>query len=76
LSVEEGVTSIETYGCCYVAIDVQLLLSLLDGEGQKTSSDNKLLRIIIMGSLLLPIKALSARGACLQLQSLNNLFED
>jgi hypothetical protein len=32
LSVEGGVTSIEAYGRGYVVIDVQLLVSLLDGE--------------------------------------------
>jgi hypothetical protein len=32
LSVEVGVTSIEAYGCGYVTIDVQVLVSLLDGE--------------------------------------------
>jgi hypothetical protein len=35
LSVEVGVTSIEAYGRGYVAIDVQLLVSLLDGEDHK-----------------------------------------
>jgi hypothetical protein len=32
LSVKAGVTSIEAYGHGYVTIDVQLLVSLLDGE--------------------------------------------
>jgi hypothetical protein len=40
LSVEVGVTSIEAYGRGYVAIDVQLLVSLLNGE---TSCDFKVL---------------------------------
>jgi hypothetical protein len=35
LSVEVGVTSIEAYGCGYVAIDVQLLVSLLDREDHR-----------------------------------------
>jgi hypothetical protein len=35
LSVEVGVTSIEAYGHGYVAIDIQLLVSLLDGEDHK-----------------------------------------
>jgi hypothetical protein len=32
LSVEVGVTLIEAYGRGYVIIDIQLLVSLLDGE--------------------------------------------
>jgi hypothetical protein len=32
LSVEVGVTSIEAYGRGFIAIDVQLLVSLLDGD--------------------------------------------
>jgi hypothetical protein len=32
LSVEVGVTSMETYGRGFVPIDVQLMVSLLDGE--------------------------------------------
>jgi hypothetical protein len=34
-SVEVGVTSIEAYERGYVAIDVQLFVSLLDGEDQR-----------------------------------------
>jgi hypothetical protein len=33
--VEVGVTSIEACGCGYVAVDVQLLVSLLDGEDHR-----------------------------------------
>jgi hypothetical protein len=29
------VTLVEAYGCGYVAIDIQLLVSLLDGEDHK-----------------------------------------
>jgi hypothetical protein len=42
LSVEVGVTSMEAYGCGYVAIDIQLLVSLKITE---TSCDYKMLWI-------------------------------
>jgi hypothetical protein len=51
LSVEVGVTLIEAYGRGYVAIDVQLLVSLLDGEDHKEAA---LKNLNIKGSLLLP----------------------
>jgi hypothetical protein len=34
LSVKVGVTSIKAYGCGYVTIDVQLLVSSLDADGE------------------------------------------